>query len=201
MNIWSYKPLAALGMTIMLGACDAMDTGGGLLARLAPPEDAALPAVPLTQASMLRGSITLVPPHGYCIDAESLTQSFALMARCDVLGASEGGTGAPAGILTVSLSRNVLNAPLPTVPEIAAALNLSEPQKVITGNDSIIFRSSGTPPSSNLTSDHWRSVTQIDRFTMGAALFGTAGRRAVSDEGAQVLQDMIKRTSVKTNAG
>jgi hypothetical protein len=184
----------------MLSACEGMDTGTGLLASLASPDDAALPAVPLTQASMMRGNVTLVPPSGYCIDADSLTQSFALMARCDALGAATGGFGAPAGILTVSLSRSVKNAPLPTAQEIATSTGLSDPQNVQQADASVVFKTSGTAPAPNLSSQHWRSVAQVDHYTMGAALFGQKGQRAVSNEGASVLQDLIKRTTDTTNA-
>jgi hypothetical protein len=36
---------------------------------------------------------------------------------------------------------------------------------------------------------------------MGASLFGPEGRRAITDEGATLLEEMIKRTTDKTNTG
>lgn len=200
MTTWSCKPAAALGIVFMLSACEGIDSDDGLLAGLTPPKDAALPTVPLTQASMMRGNVTLVPPRGYCIDADSLTQSFALMARCDALGAATGGAGAPAGILTVSLSRSAKDAILPTAQDIATATGLTNPQDVQQADASVVFKTTGTAPSPDLSPQHWRSVAQVDRYTMGAALFGPKGRRAVSGEGVGVLQDLIKRTTEKTNA-
>lgn len=185
----------------MLGACENVDGESTLLAGLAPPEDAALPAVPLTQALMMRGNVTLVPPSGYCIDPESLSQSFALMARCDNLGAATGGEGAPAGVLTVSLARNVLNATIPTATEVATAAGMNAPDKVRQTETSVVFRTKGTAPTPDLSSTHWRSVSKVGRFTMGASLFGPEGRRAVTNDGATLLEEMIKRTTDKTTTG
>ena len=201
MTTWTSKPLIALGIATMLGACDAVDQGSTLLAGLAPPEDAALPAVPLTQALMMRGKITLVPPKGYCIDPETLSQSFALMARCDNMGAATGGEGSPAGLLTVSLARNGLSPAIPTAEAVATAAGVSAPEKARQTDTSVVFRTKGTAPSPDLSPTHWRSVSKIGRFTMGASLFGPEGRRAVTDEGATVLEEMIKRTTDKTNTG
>ncbi|MEP1767092.1 MAG: hypothetical protein ABJJ53_10715 [Sulfitobacter sp.] len=198
MTTWSSKQAAALGMIFMLGACEDMGIGG--LASLTAPDDTALPAVPLTQALMMRGAVTLVPPTGYCIDPDSLTQSFAMMARCDTLGAATGSSGAPAGLLTVSLSRMAKDASLPTAQEIATAGGLSSPQSVQHADTNVVFKTSGEAPASGLSPDHWRAVARVDRFSLGAALYGPDAHRAVSSEGAGVLQDMIKRTSETNNA-
>lgn len=200
MTIWISKPLAALSIFVMLGACEGMDTKAGLLASLAPPADAALPTVPLTQALMMRGKMALVPPRGYCIDPDSLTQSFALMARCDTLGAANGGTGAPAGILTVSLSPGVQGAVLPSAQDIATASGLSDLKYVQQSDIHVLFQASGAAPSSDLSTQHWRTAAQVGGFTMGAALYGPEGRRAISAEGASLLRDLIKRSIEKTNA-
>lgn len=198
MTTWTSKPFIALGFASFLGACD---TGETLLAGLTPPADAALPAVPLTQATMMRGKVILVPPTGYCIDPETLSQSFALMARCDSLGAPTGGEGAPAGVLSVSFVRNNLTPTIPTAKDIAAAAGVGTPEEARETQTSVVFRTKGTAPSSDLSPIHWRSVSKVGQFTMGASLFGPKGRRVVSDEGASVLEEMIKRTTKKTNAG
>lgn len=201
MTTWTSKLLIALGLASVLGGCEAMDTGTTLLAGLAPPEDAALPAVPLTQAMMMRGGVTLVPPAGYCIDPESLSQNFALMARCDNMGAATGGEGAPAGVLTVSLTRDLLNPVLPTAQEVATAAGVGAPEDARESDTSIVFRAKGVAPSPDLSPTHWRSIAKVGKFTMGAALFGPEGRRAVSAEGASLLEEMISRTTNKTTAG
>lgn len=186
-------------MMVVLGACEGMDTSGGLLANLVPPEDTALPAVPLTQAKMMRERVTIVPPNGYCIDPESLTQSFALMARCDALGAATGGVGAPVGVLTVSLSRSAAGAPVPSAQDIATAAGLTAPQDLRETTNSIVFKASGPTPVPDLTPQQWRAVAKVDRFTMGAALYAPVGRRAQSEEGASLLQQLIQRTIEKSD--
>lgn len=201
MITWTSKTTIACAFASVLGACDAVDTDSTLLAGLTPPEDAALPAVPLTQALMMRGNVALVPPTGYCIDPESLSQSFALMARCDNMGAATGGEGAPAGVLTVSFARNILNPSPPTAQDIAAASGVSAPEEIRKTETSVVFRTTGKAPSSELSPTHWRSVSTVGGFTMGASLYGPKGRRVVSGEGADLLQEMIKRTTDKTKSG
>ena len=201
MITWISKPLAALGIIAMLGACDAVGTASPLLAGLTPPTDAALPIVPLRQALMMRGKVTLVPPSGYCIDPESLNESFALMARCDALGAATGGSGAPVGVLTVSFTRGGKDTPVPTAQEVAAASGLGQPQNSSRHAQSVVFKTTGKPPAADLSPHHWRSVSRVGGYTMGAALFGPQDRRAVSEEGADLLREMIRRTTDKTKAG
>ncbi|MDG1067616.1 MAG: hypothetical protein P8P40_04445 [Sulfitobacter sp.] len=201
MITWTSKPLAALGIVTMLGACDAAGTGSALLAGLAPPTDAALPIVPLRQALMMRGKVTLVPPSGYCIDPESLSENFALMARCDALGAPTGGSGAPVGVLSVSFTRGGKGTPVPTAQEITTASGLGQPQSISRHGQSVVFKTTGKPPAPDLSPYHWRSISRVGGYTMGAALYGPQDRRAVSDEGADLLREMIQRTTGKTKAG
>lgn len=201
MTTWTSKQVAVLGLLGLLGACDeALETGGGLLAAIAPPEDTALPAVPLTQALMMGGQLTLVPPAGYCIDPESLSQSFALMGRCDAMGAATGGAGAPVGVMTVSIARSAKNTSLPSATDITEAINVTVPRDTREAPERTIFKTTGTPPSPDLSPQHWRGVAKVGDFTIGAALFGPEGQRAVSAEGASVLEDMLERTTAKTNA-
>lgn len=190
MTTWSSKPLSALSIIGLLSACNTVDTGNIFAPAVAP----------LTQALMMRGKITLVPPSGYCIDAKSLSQSFALMARCDTLGAATGGRGQPTGVLTVSFARSAKNATLPTAQEIATATGMNMPENTREGEASVVFKTTGRAPTSDLSPKHWRSISKVGEYTMSAALFGQKGQRAVSPEGASILEDMIKRTTDKTNA-
>ncbi len=201
MTTWISRSLLVLGLLWSLGACDEIDPDGTLRAGLTPPSDAALPAVPLRQAQMMRGVVTLVPPDGYCIDPVSLSQSFALMARCDALNAATGGSGAPRGVMTVSFARTNGDAALPSAAQVATFARLAPPQQLRQSARSIIFRTSGAAPSADLSMTHWRSVTQLGPVMMGAALFGPEGRRAISEEGADMLQEMITRTASKSAAG
>lgn len=202
MTIWSSKKAALLGLAGLLGACDSpLEKTSGLLSALKPPQDAALPPVPLTQALMMRGGVTLVPPSGYCIDPESLSESFALMGRCDQMGAPTGGAGAPVGVLTVSIARTGEDGPLPSAQQIAQAIDATPPEDVRATADRVIFKTVSLPPSADLAPQHWRGVAKVEGFTIGTALFGPQGQRAVSPEGARVLEQMLERTAAKTSAG
>jgi hypothetical protein len=201
MTTWISKPLAALGIFVMLGACDTVGPAAPLLAGLKPPSEAALPIVPLRQAQMMRGKVTLVPPAGYCIDPESLGENFALMARCDALGAATGGSGAPVGVLTVSFARVGKSLAMPTAQEIAASTGLGQPRSASSYSTGVVFKTTGKPPAAGLSPHHWRSVTRVGGYTMGAALFGPQDRRAVSEEGAELLREMIGLTTARTKAG
>lgn len=201
MITWICRGAAALSLLGVLGACDALDPDSTLSEALASPADAAATAVPLKQALMMRGKVTLVPPGGFCIDPDSLSESFALMARCDALGAAAGGSGAPIGVMTVSFSRTINTIPLPTAQEFTAAAGLDAPADTRTSASGMIFKTRSAPPADDLSPEHWRGVSKIGDFTMSAALFGPEGRRAVSDEGADLLGEMMQRTIDKTNAG
>jgi hypothetical protein len=200
MITWSSKPLIALAVVTTLAACDDAMDPSTLLAGLAPPEDAAKSTVPLTQAMMMRGNVTLVPPAGYCIDSASLTQSFALLGRCDALGAVDSGTSAPVGVMTVSIARSAKSAPLPSAADVAAASAVGTPQDTRKSDTSLVFKTTGPAPEAGLSPQHWRALAKLGRYTIGAALFGPKGHRAVTAEGADLLADMLKRTMAKTNA-
>ena len=192
MTTWSFKRCVAIIALVTLAACDE---GGDVLAGLNPPTGT---KAPLTQALMMRGAVTLVPPQGFCIDPKTLNQSFALMARCDVMGADTGSAGAPLGLVTISFARVAPDTTLPSATDITAAAGLGAPQSLRRRDDQVIFRTNGPPPSTDLDTHHWRAVARVGAFLMGAALFGPEGRRAVSSEGAEVLEDLIRRTTAKT---
>lgn len=188
MTTWSFKRCIAITALVALAACDE---SGGLSASTKAK-------APLTQALMMRGAVTLVPPQGFCIDPKTLNQSFALLARCDVMGADTGSAGAPLGVVTISFTRISPDTSLPSATDITTAAGLGAPQSLRRREDQVIFRTTGTPPSADLDTHHWRAVARVGAFLMGATLFGPEGRRAVSVEGVDVLEDLIRRTKAKT---
>ncbi|QUJ76370.1 hypothetical protein KDD17_15990 [Sulfitobacter albidus] len=121
MTTWISR-VAALVLCGALAGCDALPDASGVLSGIAGDQ-----APPLTQAKMMRGAVTLVPPTGFCIDPKTLNESFALMARCDTLGATTGSRGAPLGLMSVSFTRTGADAPLPTPQDIASATGTSAP--------------------------------------------------------------------------
>jgi len=74
---------------------------------------------PLSSAQMAKGAVTVIPPEGYCVDGAASSDMFALMARCDALGAAPTGATTPRGIITVSLVASSADA-LPPPSALAA---------------------------------------------------------------------------------
>lgn len=192
MTIWTSKSGAAALALTALAACVG-GQGMGLIGSLgnitAKPN-----AEALTQATMAFGAVTLVPPRGYCIDADSLKQRFALMARCDQLGADRGNDGAPVGVITVSVTPARGDARLPTMAETADAFALKDVSDPKTASGSVVFRANGAPFSAQVSPDHWRGSAIIKGQMLGLALFGPPSGAAISSEGRALLAELIKRT-------
>lgn len=181
MTTWSFRAattaLALLGLT---GCEEGFGTGA----------NAALP-----EAKMAFGAVTLVPPRGFCIDRNSLDQQFALIARCDALGAPTAAVDAPIGVITVSLAAIPAEASLPAPEDTAAALKLSDISSLQETENAVLFRAQGTAPVEGLSARHWRATARVGGQIMGLALYGPANGRAVSGEGRAILTELIDGTS------
>jgi hypothetical protein len=182
------KALLGLAAFSMLSAC----TEGATFSLL---ETATLdvaktkPLVPLIKAQMVSGAVTLVPPSGYCIDPSSLTQAFALMARCYLLGSESGGQDAPIGILTASIAKS-RGAPL-TAASIAQSSN-SEIVEQLDFDGLDIVRSKTETPPQGLSKNHLRATAQIDGYDLSLALFSPAGSAAQGPRGPLMLQNLVQ---------
>jgi hypothetical protein len=191
MTTWSYKSaLIAIALTT-LAACNGgqgLNFAKGLGSVTAKPN-----AEALAQAPMAFGAITLVPPSGYCIDGETLKSRFALLARCDRLGADKS-SGGPVGVITVSVTsaRGAKSVPTPT--ETAQAATLTDVSLPRSNDNSVVFRAKGKTFSEQMSSTHWRGSALINKQLIGLALYGPPKSNAVSDEGRKLLAELIKRT-------
>ncbi|MDF1727916.1 MAG: hypothetical protein P1U53_09205 [Sulfitobacter sp.] len=183
MTTWTSKRgmIGALAALILAG-CEGSDLGTTLDA-LSTPRNAALSSVTLSE-----GGVTILPPQGYCIDRASVQRAFALMARCDALG-GEGGTGAPTGILSVSLT-DASDESLPTPAEKAEALGLTSVGSQTTEVSFVVFRATGDAPAPGLSEEHWRGLALVGEHMIGLAFFSATG----SDAGRALLLETIQRT-------
>ncbi len=184
MNTWSFKGgVAALSLTV-LAACED-GQGVSLLQGIgAVPK-----AQALSQANMAFGAVTLVAPRGFCIDGSSLRQNFALMARCDTLGAPSAAADAPIGIITASFSTSPDSMPTPL--DTAAALALDGVTDIVQTDTGITFRAKGPPPAEGFSNDHWRATALVGTQIMGLALFGPSGGQATGSRGRALLDGVI----------
>jgi hypothetical protein len=144
---------------------------------------------PLTQAQMMRGAVTLVPPSGYCIDPSSLKQNFALMARCDTLGGKNGALDAPLGVMTISLAA-ATGAPL-TLTSVAKAADGTTLGERFDGKGIQMARAKTSAPAIGLSQTHWRAVTKINLTNLSVALFAPSESPALGSEGRSMIRSMI----------
>ena len=180
-----------VGLCLSLSACNGVNPAdfiGGIL------PGGKVENVALSQTLMANGAFTLVPPDGFCIDRSSLQQQFALMSRCDTLGAPSLAGGAPIGLITISVAALAPDLPLLTAQEIAVAANLSGYDAEQTSNDTLTFRAEGTPPANGLDVTHWRAVARVQDQMLGIALYGPRDARAVSEEGRDILNSLVRRS-------
>lgn len=181
MITWTCK---AVGLTLALGVLAGCEDVTSELS-IGSNEAAAV-----SQARMAFGAVTLKPPTGYCIDTNSLRQNFALMARCDVLGAPSAAAGASRGIMTASFAAADT---LPTPDQTAAALSLEEVSDATQADTNVTFRAKGAAPVEGLSASHWRATALVGTQVMSLALFGPSGGSVTGSEGRTLLKAVIKQ--------
>lgn len=196
MIIWTCKgALAALALTT-LAACAAGQGPSFLdgLSALGTPRE----AKPFSQVTMAQGAVTLKAPRGFCIDPRSLKQRFALMARCDTLGAPGAAQDAPLGLITVSVAPANNGTDVPTPQDTAAALGLTQVANANATGRGLTFRANGSAPLEGVAETHWRGTTLIGGYVMSVALFGPKGGRAASTEGRGIVEQLMARSDEGT---
>jgi hypothetical protein len=146
---------------------------------------------PLVNAQMMQGSVTLVPPSGYCIDRTSLNSRFALLARCDVLGDSGATAAAPLSLITVSMSSARGNTALPTPEQTAQAFGLSNVAHIQNGENRVVFRADGPAPAAELSMQHWRGTAIIDDKIMGVALYISQDTEVAASRAQDILSGLL----------
>ena len=199
MTTWNCRGTLLAGALLGLSACDDMPLIGdavapaiGFLEQL--KVGGAKDALALSQTEMAEGAFTLVPPQGFCIDRNTLRQHFALMARCDTLGAPRLAGGAPLGLITVSVTALEDGANLPGPLEVVEAAQLTHFDSEKSENNAVTFRAEGPAPGADLDRVHWRGLVQINTQLLGIAFYGPEGGRVVTPEGRDVINSLIRKT-------
>lgn len=189
MTTWSCKSALAGAALLALAACEDGQSMSFLEGIGSAPRNVAL-----SRSQMANGAFTLVPPRGFCIDRRNLSQRFALLARCDTLGAPDQIGGAPLAIITISVTPGGADVSLPTAQHVADAARLARVDANTSDNNAITFRAEGPPPVAGLDDRHWRGTARVGDYLMGVAVYGPSGGRAISTEGREVLNELIRRT-------
>lgn len=190
MTTWISRAAGLALLTAALAGCDAKPMA--FMANM--PSFGKKAKAPLTTAPLARGAVMLVAPDGYCIDPAALTSNFAMLARCDALGAENSATTMPFALIAVSVAPMAADAKLPTAVELAAGKGLEQPSKPIEEDGYVIFPANGAPAATGLAGSHWRGATIVNGHMVGVALFRGADSPRISSEGAAIIESMIKKT-------
>jgi hypothetical protein len=193
MSIWIFSRAILLAAGTLLVGC-AQIKNAEFLSGAAPSPSNALAIV-----AMADGTVALTPPPNYCIDKSSLKQRFALMARCDTLGAKVN-PNAPLALITATLMPFDSGAEAPKAADLATAL---EPDPILqtrdTGGLALVQTQSATGLN-GFSERHWRGVFVVNGILVGLALYTPQNGPANGDSGASILTALAKRTIAQTQA-
>lgn len=181
MITWISKAITAGALCLALASCDE------LAGTIGAAQGNGLPF-----AKMARGSVTLVPPVGYCIDKRSLRTSFALMARCDTLGGTAT-FGAPLALITAA-----------TVAQNGSG-SVAGPQDetILTRRQSetlTLLQVKGKPPSAEMRDVFWRGIGQVGDQVIGLAIYEAVGADSLGESAPDLLAQTMRRTRAQTAA-
>lgn len=159
---------------------------------------AAAPKEQITRASLAAGNVQLVAPFGYCIDERSVrvraTESFAMLARCDTLGARGFFSAQDLAVITVT-AVNADTASQPTAKELAASTSPATVLELKTRGGLPFARLTGnTHEVDGASPEHWRSAFVVNGQLVGLALYANDESLALTDEGALVLSELATQT-------
>lgn len=189
MNTGICKGLGVAALCLTLAACDDLNIPGLTGAN----NDQSFAA---SRASLGRGAVSLVPPSGFCIDTRSLRQSFAIMARCDTLGALAL-ADAPLAVITATTV-----APQADVAIDPAALQANTETIVSRSDDGALsfVQVQGKPPSPDMHDTYWRAAGRVGNQILGLALYQAANSPDLGDTALALLVETMERTNQQTLA-
>ncbi|MGC1496259.1 MAG: hypothetical protein WA790_10645 [Sulfitobacter sp.] len=193
MTTWTCNGSIAAFALLTLSACEG-GQGAALFEGLPVPSIKGQQVKPLSQANLADGAVTLVAPRGFCIDSKSVKKQFALMARCDVLGAPQAAGDAPLGFITVSVLPSTTDGAIPAMQDLAFANGLTNATDPKTSKGHLVFRGEGPAPIDGVSANHWRGAARIGGQIISVALYGPAGGRAVSGEGRSIVSAVMSRS-------
>ncbi|MEM8654427.1 MAG: hypothetical protein AAGF36_06750 [Pseudomonadota bacterium] len=153
----------------------------------------------LRSADLGDGTITLVPPPGFCVDKRSLNDSFAIMARCDTLG---GRATADAPLAVITATTVAVSGPV-TVD--SADLETSGETVLQQANQGALalVQVRGAPPSPDMRDTYWRGAARVGDHLVGLAIYEAASGQDLGRDAPGLLVQTIERaryTPVVTTA-
>ncbi|GGX40464.1 hypothetical protein GCM10007385_04810 [Tateyamaria omphalii] len=182
MNTGTSKGLLLGALLFGLAACEdfaGLNLGGATGENLA-----------LNNAKLAGGTISLVPPSGFCVDKRSLRQNFALMARCDTLGGRLT-TNAPLAIITAT------TVTATGVTQVSTSDFESASETVLERIDDAplaLVQVKGKPPSPGMRDTYWRGAARIGDQVIGLALYQKASNTDLGSVAPNLLIQTVEQT-------
>jgi len=188
MNTWISKAPIALAFGLSLTGCANFDMPplpfASMLASAQEGDRI------LKSAKMMNGALLLQPPEGYCIDGPTLTESFALMGRCDVMIENEDRSGDESDVLTASFA--IQTGEAPTLDSLIAAVAPLKPSARETLNGVALVEVTDPEVVEQLDPTHWRGVMAHGGYVIGWAVYAPKGlpvTHRLIDEAAALMVD------------
>ena len=185
MNTWTSRVCLTALVCLIVAGCDE-----GIVL----PGDSSKSADALLSAELGRGAITLVAPQGFCIDPRSLRARFALMARCDTLGAA-GAEDAPLALITATSVTATSTGPITAQELGAGAETVLERQEV---RGVTLIRVQGTPPGPGLRDTYWRAARRIGTQIVGLAIYEGTDATRLGPRAPRLLEQTMQRTEARS---
>lgn len=193
MSTWTFNRGLVLAAGLTLAAC-VPASEMGFLASLPPEPDNALRA-----ALMGGGAVALTPPSGYCIDAGSLKPGFALIARCDALGATRKTANVPLALITATVVPQQAGTPAPRAADLASVLDGAQVLQAKDQNGVALVQSRGETGLQGFGDTYWRGAFLVNGTMVGLALYAPADSKAGGARGAVILGALAAQTKSKSS--
>lgn len=187
MNIWTCNRVL-FGAALLVGLAACSETAGGLFSSGARPNTA------LPRAEMVGGALTLVPPDGFCVDRRGLRADFAVMARCDSLGAGTGSQGAPLGFIAVSVSPLTGPFDAAVVEEALPGPGAAVLSRRNEAGARILHVTGTTPPGTDAR--HWKALMPAGAYAVAVSAYGPPDGRLAAEEGGALIASVARRVRV-----
>ena len=192
MSIWIFDRGMVLAAGLALAAC-VPASEMGFLTSTKPQSDTALRAVVMGD-----GAFALTAPPGYCIDAGSLKPGFALIARCDTLGAAGRNANVPLALITATVVTQQAGTPAPRAADLVSVLDSAQVIQAKEQKGVALVQSRGETGLQGFSDTHWRGACLVNDVMVGMALYAPADSSASGPRGASILNALATQTKSNT---
>jgi len=173
MNTWTCKAASCVLLSVSLAGCDTIPMPALSFAPALTGQSQHAGRV-YRSAEMLNGKFLLLPPDGYCIEGNSLTQTFALMADCQVLVGEGAENLDEPDVLTASFATTI-EVGRPSVETVTDALAPLAVKNAYAEDDVAYVEVTDPNVPEALDPVHWRGIVQHRGTVIGFASYAAKG--------------------------